>query len=135
MKVPFALMITLASASALAAQDAATPDASSGQKRCLDLVRIEQTEVIDNKHIIFHVSGQGDPMYLNTLPHECVGLTKTDPLLYKTSLSELCDLDMITVLHQQGAGFMRGASCGLGKFEPVTKEQVQMLKQAEHPKP
>src|SRR5215510_8057912 len=104
MKVPFALMLTVAAASALsvqgAAQEAATPDAASTQKRCLDLARIEQTEVIDNKHIIFHVSGQGDPMYLNTLPHECVGLTKTDPLLYKTALSELCDLDLITVLHQ-----------------------------------
>jgi len=137
MKGSLAVLFALTSASALAAQDAATPapDTASTQKRCLDLVRIEQTEVLDNKHIVFHVSGQGGPMYLNTLPHACVGLTKTDPILYQTSLSELCDLDMITVLHQQGAGFMRGASCGLGKFESVTKEQVEMLKRAEHPTP
>ena len=136
MKGSFALMIVLASASAMAAEQAAAPDTGSPQqKRCLDLVRIEQTEVVDNKHIVFHVSGQGDPMYLNTLPHACIGLSKSDPFLYKTSLSELCDLDMITVLHQQGGGFIRGASCGLGKFEPVTKEQLEMLKKAEHPNP
>jgi len=136
MKGSFACVMVLASASAFAAQEAAAPDATSTPpKRCLELVRIENTEVIDNKHIVFHVTGAGDQMYLNTLPYACVGLNKNDPFLYKTSLSELCDLDTITVLHQLGPGFMRGPSCGLGKFDKVTKEQVEMLRQAEHAHP
>jgi hypothetical protein len=35
-------------------------------------------------------------------------------------LSQLCSTDIITVLMMGGPGLMRGASCGLGKFQPVT---------------
>jgi hypothetical protein len=118
----------LAAASAAVAQDAA-PAADAAPKRCLDLLRIESTEIIDDKRIVFHLSG--GQMYLNTLDFACAGLSRGDPFLYKTSMSQLCDLDLITVLHQQGAGFIQGPSCGLGKFERVTKEQVAMLKRAE----
>jgi hypothetical protein len=33
-------------------------------------------------------------------------------------LSRLCSVDIITVLHSGGGG-QRGASCGLGAFQPV----------------
>lgn len=48
--------------------------------------------------------------------------------MYRTSLSQLCDLDMITVLNDFGSGFTPGASCGLGRFYPITKEEAKELR-------
>ena len=36
---------------------------------------------------------------------------------------------IITVLNPGGGAYMPGASCGLGKFVPVSKEDVTVLKQ------
>lgn len=129
MKNALALTLLLGSASAAGAQQAAAPADAAGPKRCLDLIRIENTTVVDNKHIVFHLSG--GQMYLNTLDHPCVGLNDHDPFSYEARMDQLCDLDMITVLHQQGGMLVRsGPSCGIGKFEKVTKDQVDMLKRA-----
>jgi len=106
-----------------AATDAAAPPAKS----CLGLTRIRSSSVLDARHILFTMNDGS--LYLNTLPHRCNGLRSTTPYMYKTSLSQVCDLDTITVLDQVGSGFIRGASCGLGKFEPVGKTDVEMLKQ------
>ncbi|GIX30548.1 MAG: hypothetical protein KatS3mg124_1020 [Porticoccaceae bacterium] len=100
-----------------AAEDGAQGGA---EKRCIPLSRISSVRVLDDQHIRFEMAG--GPDYLNTLPRRCPGLNRNDPILYKTSLSELCDLDTITVLHQVGGGFMRGATCGLGTFVPVEEK-------------
>jgi hypothetical protein len=51
--------------------------------------------------------------------------------MYRTSLNQLCDLDIITVLNSLGFGFMRGPSCGLGSFQPVTEDEVALLKEGD----
>ena len=38
--------------------------------------------------------------------------------------------DRVTVVRTVGEGYMPGPSCALGKFEKVTKEQVEMLRGA-----
>jgi hypothetical protein len=48
--------------------------------------------------------------------------------MYKTSLNELCNVDIITVLNSVGSGFLPGISCGLGNFYPITKENADTLK-------
>ena len=48
--------------------------------------------------------------------------------MYKTSLPQLCDLDMITVLYNQGFGFSQGASCSLGRFHPVSEDEAAAIK-------
>ena len=93
---------------------------STESKKCIQISRISSVDVIDNQTVKFKVTG--GPDYLNTLPNKCPGLSKHDPIMYKTSLSQLCDLDTITVLHSIGGGFSRGASCGLGEFVPVEEE-------------
>lgn len=97
-----------------------------GSKRCLSLIRIRSIDILDNQHLIFETSGR--KKYLNTLPHKCLGLDKHSTIMYRTALSKLCDLDMITVLDTIGGGFMRGPSCGLGKFEPIGDDQLEALK-------
>lgn len=93
-----------------------TEEASEGE-RCIHLARIDRTKVIDNRHILFYMKG-GD-VYSNELPHKCIGLRKGKTFMYKTSLNKLCNVDTITVLDDLGFGYSRGATCGLGKFQPV----------------
>jgi len=44
--------------------------------------------------------------------------------MYRTSLSQLCDLDLITVLESGGFGLMPLSSCGLGRFYPILQGGV-----------
>jgi hypothetical protein len=59
----------------------------------------------------------GKRWYRNTLPQSCPSLGFEERFGYATSLSELCSVDIITVLYATPVS--RGASCGLGKFQPV----------------
>ena len=82
---------------------------------CVSLRSIRSTQVHGNSTIDFHMNG--GKVYRNTLPLSCPSLGFEERFLYKTSLSQLCSVDIITVL--QSPGLSRGASCGLGKFQPV----------------
>ena len=85
---------------------------------CIPLHAIRQTRVHDDRTIDFHMNGR-NKVYRNTLPHQCPSLGFEERFLYKTSLSQLCSTDIITVLTSSGPGLSRGASCGLGQFQPV----------------
>ena len=112
-------------AGAVHAEDA---DLSAAKpESCISLSRIRSSEVIDRSHMVFTMSN--GTLYLNTLPYPCPGLSRNTAYLHRTSLNEICDLDIITVLNPGGGAYMPGASCGLGKFVPVSKEGVTVLKQ------
>jgi hypothetical protein len=95
----------------------AIPDAvSTGEAvSCVQLRSIRSTQVHGDSTIDFHMNG--GRVYRNTLPNSCPSLGFEERFLYKTSLSQLCSVDIITVL--QSPGLSQGASCGLGKFQPV----------------
>lgn len=95
-------------------------------ERCISIRQIDRTEVIDDHSILFYM--RGGPVYRNQLPHRCPGLRREKTFMYRTSSSWLCDLDIATVLHDRGFGFTPGASCGLGRFQPITEEDVEALK-------
>jgi hypothetical protein len=84
---------------------------------CIPLRQIKQTRVRSDSIIDFYMLG--GKVYRSTLPNSCPQLGFEESFSYGTSLSELCSTDIITVLHQ-GGGISRGASCGLGEFQPVT---------------
>ncbi|MFM9853099.1 MAG: hypothetical protein ACKVOJ_09875 [Sphingomonadaceae bacterium] len=84
---------------------------------CLHLTQIRESRVRSDQVIDFRISG--NKWYRNTLPHSCPSLGFEERFLYQTSLSELCSVDIITVLQNFGGQLNRGASCGLGKFQPV----------------
>jgi len=101
-------------------------DELAGEKqKCISLTRIDHTRVVDERTILFYMLG--DDIYLNRLPHRCIGLRKGKTFMYKTSLNQLCNVDIITVLDDIGFGFSRGASCGLGSFQPIGEEAAKML--------
>lgn len=98
----------------------------SDSKRCISLARINSTHVLDDSNILFYMLGK--KVYRNQLPHKCPGLARADSFMYKTSLSQLCNLDIITPLDNIGFGFVQGASCGLGKFSPIDSERAKELR-------
>ncbi len=94
-----------------------TPVAAVKTQDCVQLQNIRQTNVIDDNTIDF-IMRDGKTLR-NTLPHSCPQLGFERAFTYQTSITQLCSVDIITVLFQSG-GIRRGASCGLGKFTPYT---------------
>src|SRR3546814_13718155 len=86
-------------------------------QNCVNLANIRESRVLSNQVIDFHL--RDGRVMRNTLPHSCPQLGFERAFSYETSLSQLCNVDIITVIVQAG-GPTRGASCGLGLFQPVT---------------
>lgn len=95
-------------------------------KSCVHLASIRNTDVIDDWNIIFYM--RGPEIYRNRLPRRCPGLRAADRFSYRTSLNVLCNVDIIRPLRNIGGGFSPGAGCGLGMFEPITKEEIALLR-------
>ena len=94
---------------------AATP--AGAPVACVTLTRIKEAKVRDGRTIDFIM--RGGAVYRNTLDGAaCPQLGSEKRFSYKVSGNQLCSVDVITVLAQPGV--TPGASCGLGKFQPVT---------------
>ena len=109
--------LVLMSSTAIARDRNAVPDATpiGDAVSCVQLQSIRSTQVHGDSVIDFHMNG--GKVYRNTLPNRCPSLGFEERFLYKTSLSQLCSVDIITVL--QSSGLSQGPNCGLGKFQPV----------------
>lgn len=90
---------------------AATP--SGAAVNCISTVGVHSR--VRSDRVIDFIANR--KVYRNTLPHECPSLGFEERFAYRVETSRLCSTDIITVL--QGPGVSRGASCGLGKFQPV----------------
>lgn len=84
---------------------------------CINLAQIRSSTVRDSRTIDFMMNG--GKVYRNELPFQCGSLGFDRTFTYSTSIAQLCNVDIITVLQNVGGGFNRGASCGLGQFTPV----------------
>jgi hypothetical protein len=115
-------LIAFAATGSVAARRDAIPNATpiGAPINCVQTSRIDQTQVHGDRTIDFVMRDR--KVYRNTLPDSCPGLGFNESILYKTSIDQLCSVDVITVL--QSPGLMRGATCGLGKFQPVELEKT-----------
>ncbi len=114
----FIIVALIMTASAATARDRSTPPEATpvgDAVDCVQLRNIRSTRVYGDSTIDFDLGG--GRVYRNTLPNSCPSLGFEERFLYKTSLSQLCSVDIITVL--QSPGLSQGASCGLGKFQPI----------------
>jgi hypothetical protein len=93
--------------------------ASGAAVDCVQIQSIRSTNVRDDRTIDFIMNG--NKVYRNSLPNSCPSLGFEKRFMYKTSLSQLCSVDIITVLWNVGTGLQQGAGCGLGKFQPMEK--------------
>lgn len=84
---------------------------------CIPIISIDHTAVRDDRTVDFVMRGRR-AVYRNTLPNTCPELGFEQSFAYQTSLSQLCSVDLITVLRHTGP-IQRGATCGLGTFQPV----------------
>ncbi len=102
---------------AAAPPPAGTQSSSAKGPSCIELSRIRESKVVDDRTIDFIL--RDGTVLRNTLPYACPQLGFERAFSYSTSLSRLCSVDIITVINQ-GGGIRTGASCGLGSFAPYT---------------
>ncbi len=94
----------------------APPAREIGQPvNCINLSSIRESRVRNDNVIDFRTNGR--KWYRNTLPNRCPSLGFEKSFSYKTSLNQLCSVDIITVLRTTPS--IIGPSCGLGKFQPI----------------
>lgn len=112
--------LTGGSTAGLSAKKETAPVRAIGEPiNCVQLRSIQSTEIIDNSTIDFKMAG--GKTYRNSLPYSCSGLKSEDRFLYRTSLNQLCNVDIVRVLHDFGGRLSEGAGCGLGKFQQIEK--------------
>jgi hypothetical protein len=92
------------------------PVVTGTPQACVQLQNIRESKVIDDRTIDFYM--RNGKVLRNTLPNSCPQLGFERAFSYRTSITQLCSVDIITVI-QQTAGIRAGASCGLGKFTPI----------------
>jgi len=121
--IGFGMILALAlSAPAMANESAkASAQKPAGARSCIDIVRIDHTEILDDSTILFYMDG--GKIWKNSLPQKCFSLKFEDGFSYATSLSQLCNTDIIHVIRQ-------GTTCGLGDFVPyVAKAEETKAKE------
>lgn len=91
---------------------------------CVSTTRIRQTEIIDDRTILFYL--RGGRVYNNILDRDCPDLKREDRFAYEVRGGRLCSVDMIRVLPRIG-GIGFGATCRLGDFHPITREEAELL--------
>ncbi|MBO9725354.1 MAG: hypothetical protein J7530_13330 [Novosphingobium sp.] len=97
-------------------------EATASAQDCLPLTQFSSTRIRDDWTIDF-IGGAGNRVWRVTLPNRCAGLKSADSFTYATSLSQLCQQDVIYPLNRVGGGFQRGGGCGLAPFTPVKLSQ------------
>ncbi len=117
-----------------AAADAKADDFDRTPKDCVTPSNIRQTAVIDDSTILFYMRGGNKPTYRTALPHDVPQPRSRRPLLLQDDDESLCDIDLITVLEQFGAGLRDGFTCRLGPFYPIPYEEAELLRK-EHDTP
>ena len=120
--------LTVALASAVPAAGGSAQDNPAPSPSCLQLRRIDRTEVVDSRNILFYLKDR--TIYQNALPHACATLVDDKPFMYRVTMNQLCDSDVITVLERWTFGFTPTETCMLGDFKLVDKADVEALKAA-----
>jgi hypothetical protein len=113
-----AALLLVALAGAADARERGVPPVTPAGKpeSCIQLRDIRETRVRDDQTIDFYMRNR--QVYRNTLPYQCPQLGFEERFSYTTPTGQLCSTDTITVL--QSPAPIRGATCGLGQFQPVT---------------
>lgn len=99
--------------------------------RCISVSRIDDTEVIDARTIVFYLRGRD--IYVNRLDRACARLDREQRFSYRVTTGQLCANDLITVIEDSVLGIAPGVSCSLGVFRAADEEMVEMLKGEQEP--
>jgi len=116
----FALIVLVTATTTSSAAD--EEEATGESERCINARSIRGADVIDDNYVLFRV--QGRRLYLNALPKSCKGLSRDRRFSYETYTRSLCEQDTIRVLREAGGGIYDGRACKLGRFQPITEEDL-----------
>jgi Family of unknown function (DUF6491) len=95
---------------------------------CIPSAMINRTEPLNDRYIVFHSSG--NRLWLVQLKMRCPGMTASSLLSFEKDANRLCEWDSVRTVNDYGMGGVRlGPKCNLPKFEPVSQDQIDMLKQ------
>lgn len=95
---------------------------------CVRINNIDNIDIINDRTLVFEM--RTGSSYRNDLPRSCPGLDDNDTLMYRSSVGQLCSIDIVTVLDDWGFGFAPGVSCGLGMFHPINEQTAEDLAQS-----
>jgi hypothetical protein len=87
---------------------------------CINRNQIRGTNIPDSQTINFEMTNRR--MFVNRLPNVCPGLVANRTIKINSRTTQVCSANTITILN--GPGGQRGATCGLGRFQPVRREDV-----------
>lgn len=87
---------------------------------CISTIRLRQTQVRSDRVVDFEMLG--GEVYRNTLPNRCPQLGVERRFAYEPRVNQLCSVDIIRVLTNQGGGLQPLGACGLGNFQRVQIE-------------
>lgn len=96
--------------------------------RCISTSRIRRTEVLDDRHIIFHMPK--DQFLLVQFPHRCLMLDKRSTLMYEVQGSRLCQLNWVRAVNGAGMSSVVGPLCMIPGFQEVSVEQVALIRES-----
>ncbi len=110
-------------AAPLASEQYAKPE------RCISTMQYDSMEVLDQRHVLF--KGSGDRFWLNELRMPCIGLRRDSTPVIRLRDTQLCDMDTFQAVDDMlGVWNRTSATCSLGQFTPITREQADGIRQA-----
>lgn len=126
MTVPLVMLGITTTIPALAQE--ASQERNMDAEHCVPISNIESISVVNDRTLVFEM--RAGSSYRNDLPRNCPGLDEDDTLMYRSSIGQLCNIDIVTVLDDWGFGFSPGVSCSLGMFHPITEQSAEDLAQS-----
>ena len=97
-------------------------------QRCIVSGRIDRTEVLSDRFIVFHL--RGGKKYVVQFKRRCPGLRRNGLTRIERRSSHICANDTIQGLFGGLDGGTWGPRCMIPQFEPVTEEQITFLEEA-----
>ena len=105
-------------------------------RRCISSMGYRNFQVISDRYVLFE--GAGRRLWLNELRGRCPGLRRATALAFDMRGNQICDLDRFKPadwfdrprFRRWPWDWMDNVPCTLGRFQPVTEEQVEALRAA-----
>ncbi len=106
-------MLALAVTALITGRPAAAQEQNSAKPICLEVNRIDHTQVLNSHQILFYMLGR--KVWVNNLQGSCATLTPSDGFIWESRIDKYCDnLETIRVIRT-------GETCLLGAFTPYVK--------------
>jgi hypothetical protein len=104
--------------------------------KCLRSELIERTEPLGDRYIVFHL--RGNQMWIAQMRKRCPQMGYDSKLMFVKNNPRICEWDTVRVVLDSGVigtideigEYRLGPPCNLPKFEPITQDQVNLLKQS-----